>query len=66
MRNQPPVHESTLVAALVTDNDGNIGSLGGDVKARRVVWEITVKVPANPYVTELERSCESATHVKEI
>ena len=57
MRNQTPVHESTLVAALVTDNDGNVGgSLGRDVKTGRVVWEIVIKVLANPYVTKLKRS----------
>jgi hypothetical protein len=63
MRNQSPLHESALVAALVTDNDGNVGaSLGGYVKAGLVLCLIVVKVPANPYVTKLEGSCESATH----
>jgi hypothetical protein len=38
MRNQPPMHKSALVAAPVTDNHRNVGgSLGGDVKARRVL-----------------------------
>jgi hypothetical protein len=38
MRNQPPVNEPALVAALVSDNDGNVGpSLRGDVKAQRVL-----------------------------
>ena len=39
MRDQPPMHEPALVAALLTDYDGDIGgSLGGDVKARFVLW----------------------------
>jgi hypothetical protein len=64
MRNQPPVHKPALVAVLVTDDDGNRrGNLfGGNVKARRVLWWVVVKVPANPYVTKLERSCD-APHV---
>ena len=34
-----PVHKPALPAALAPDNDGNVGgSLGGDVKARRVPW----------------------------
>jgi hypothetical protein len=38
VRNQAPVHEPALVAAVVADNDGNRrGNLfGGNVKARRV------------------------------
>jgi len=37
MRNQPPVHKPALVAALLTNNHGNVGgSLGGDVKAGSV------------------------------
>jgi hypothetical protein len=63
MGNQPPMHEPAFVAALVADNDGNVrGSLGGDVKARGVLRQVAVKVPANPNLTEFERSCESATH----
>jgi len=61
------MHEPALVAALVTDNDGNVGgSLGGDVKTRRVLWQIAVKIPANPNVTKLERSCYAAAHVRKI
>ena len=57
------MHEPALVAAPVSDNDGNVGgSLRGDVKARRVLQQIAVEVPANPDVTELEGSCEAATH----
>ena len=57
------MHEPALVAALVTDNHGNVGgSLGGDVKAGRVARQIAVKVPADPYVTKLESSCDAATH----
>ena len=57
------MHEPTLIAAIVTNNNRNVGgSLGGDVKARRVARQIAVKVPADPYVTELERSCDAATH----
>ena len=67
MRNQPPVHESEFVTALVSDNDGNVGgSLGSDVKARRVLWQIAVKVPANPKIAELESSCYSAAHSYEL
>ena len=45
-----PVHESALPAALAPDNDGNVGgsSLGGDVKARRVLRQVAVEVPAKP------------------
>jgi predicted esterase YcpF (UPF0227 family) len=64
MRNQSSVHKPALVAAFVPDNDGNVGgSLGGYVKARFVQRYVLVKVPANPYVTELERSGEAATHL---
>ena len=57
------MHEPTLVAALVADNDGNVGrSLGRDVKARRVQRSIAVKTPANSNVTKLERSGEASTH----
>ena len=61
---QSPMHEPTFVAAFVTANDRNRrGHLfRGNVKARHVLWEIAVKVPANPNVTELERSGEAATH----
>ena len=63
MWNQPPVHEPAVVAAPVADDYGNVwGSLGGNVKARRVLWQVAIEVPANPNVTKLERSCESATH----
>jgi hypothetical protein len=61
------MHKPALVAALVSDNDGNVrGSLRGDVKARRVVRQFAIQVPANPNVTKLERSCEAATHIREI
>src|SRR5262245_47078850 len=65
MRNQPPVHEPALVSASVSDNDRNRrrNLFGGDVKARRLVWWIAVEIPADPNVTELERSCYSATHI---
>jgi hypothetical protein len=58
------MHKPALVAAPVTDNNGNRrGDLfRGDVKAGLVVWEIAVQIPANPYVTELESSCDTATH----
>jgi hypothetical protein len=57
------MHKPALVAALVSDNDGNVGgSLGGNVKARCVLWQVAVEVPANPYVTKLERSCDAATY----
>ena len=63
MQNQAPLHQPALVNALLTDNHGNIrGSLRGDVEARRVAGKITVEVPADPYVTKLERSCDAATH----
>jgi hypothetical protein len=66
MRNQSPMHEPALVAALVSDNDGNRwGHLfGGNVKPGLVQGEIAVKVPANPYVTELERRGDAATHLE--
>ena len=38
------------------------GGLGSNVKSRRIQREITVKVPANPDVTEFERRCDAATH----
>src|SRR4029453_16815916 len=64
-RNQPPMHEPAFVAAFVADNDGNRrGSLfRGDVKAGVVPWQIAVKIPANPDVTELDRGCDAATHI---
>ena len=64
MWNQTPMHESALVPAPVSDNDGNRRGnlLGGDVKARRVLWQIVVEVPANPDVTKLARCGETATH----
>jgi hypothetical protein len=66
MRNQAPMHKPALVGAPMSDDDGNIwGSLGRDVKAGRVVWEIAVQVPANPNLTKLRRSREAATHVRE-
>ena len=41
-----PVHKPALPAALAPDNDGNVGgSLGGDVKARRVLRQVAVEVP---------------------
>ena len=50
--------------SLVTDNDGNgrRSLFGGNVKARRVLWQVAVRGPASPNVTELERSCDAATH----
>jgi hypothetical protein len=67
MRNQAPLHEPAFVAALAAHNDGNIGgSLGGDVKARRVARQIVVKVPTNPNVTKLERSGDAATHFERL
>jgi hypothetical protein len=57
------MHKPTLVAALVADDYGNVwGSLRGDVKARRVLQQIVIEVPADPYVTKLEGSCDAATH----
>jgi hypothetical protein len=60
------MHEPALVAALVSENDGNRrrNLLGGNVKTGLVAWEIAVKVPANSYVTELEGSCYPATHIE--
>jgi hypothetical protein len=59
------MHKPAFVAAPLSDDHGNIGgSLGRDVKVGRVVREITVEVPANPYVTELERSSEATAHLK--
>jgi hypothetical protein len=64
MRNQPPMHKPALVAASLEDDYGNRrrSLFRRNVKARRVLWQFAVKVPANPYVTKLERRCESATH----
>src|SRR5262249_19219371 len=39
---------------------------GGDVKARRVFWQIAFQVPANPDVAKFKRSCEAATHSYEL
>jgi hypothetical protein len=30
-----------------------------------LVWQVAVEVPANPYVTKLESSCDAATHVSQ-
>jgi hypothetical protein len=61
------MHKPALVAALVAYNDGDVGgSLGGNVKARCVAWQVPVQIPANPYVTKLKRSCEAAAHINEI
>jgi hypothetical protein len=55
------MHEPTFVGTLVTDNDGNVGgSFGGHIEARGVQGQIVVKIPANPDVTELERSGDPA------
>ena len=35
---------------------------GATLKRGCVHRQIAVKVPANPYVTKLKRSCEAATH----
>jgi hypothetical protein len=66
MRNQSPVHKPALVAALMSENDGNRrrSLFGGNVKARRVLWQVAAKVPASPNVTELERSREATAHLK--
>ena len=57
MRNQTPVHEPALVAAFVTDDNGNVGrSLGGDVKAGRGAWEIVIQVPANSDITKFDHT----------
>jgi hypothetical protein len=56
------MHKPTLVAAPVSDNHGNVGrSFRGDVKARRVLRQIAVKIPATPNVTKLEPSGDAAT-----
>jgi hypothetical protein len=34
-----------------------------NVKAGLVPWQIAVKIPANPYVTKLERSGDATTHI---
>jgi hypothetical protein len=61
----PLVHQPALVNAFLTDNDGNVGgSLRGDVKPRRISRQIAVQVPANADVTELERGCDTATHIE--
>src|SRR5262245_10490208 len=63
MRNQTPMHEPALVSAPMSNNDGNRRrSLRGNVKARCVIWQIVVQVPANPNITELKRSCETSAH----
>jgi hypothetical protein len=41
---------------------GMLGEVSGATLKQGVVWEITVKVPANPDVTKLERSGDAATH----
>ena len=66
MRNQSPVHEPALVTAPVSDNDGNRrrSLFRGDVKARRVLWQIAVKVPADADIAKLEGSGEAATHIR--
>jgi hypothetical protein len=48
----------------LTDDDGNVGrSLGGDVEARRVAGPDPGQDSSErAYVTELERSCDAATH----
>ena len=61
------MHEPALVRSTVPHDDGNVGGgLGGDVKARRVLRQIAVEVPADPNVTKLEDSGETATHGKKI
>jgi hypothetical protein len=62
------MHEPALVTALLTNNDGNRrGDLfRGDIKTRLVRRQIAVKIPANADVTELERSCETATHQRKL
>ena len=56
------------ITAPLSDNDGNgrRSLLRGNVKTRRVLWQIAVKIPANPNVTKLERSCYAAAHVRKI
>jgi hypothetical protein len=57
------MHEPALIAASLTDNDGNVGgSLGSNVKPWLVERQIPVKIPANPYVTKLEGCGDAATH----
>jgi hypothetical protein len=34
-----------------------------NVKARRVLRQIAVEIPANPNVTKLDGSCEATTHI---
>jgi hypothetical protein len=63
--NQAPVHEPAVVAVFVATDDGNVcrrDLFRGDVKSRRVQRQIADKIPANPYVTKFERSCDAATH----
>jgi len=60
------MHKPALVAALVAANDGMWGKSRGDVKTRRVLWQIAVKIPANPNVTKFKRSGEAAAHVRKI
>jgi hypothetical protein len=63
MRNQPPIHEPALVAALVMDNDGNVGgSLGGYVKVGVCTAVDRGQGSTGPNVAKLKRSCEAATH----
>lgn len=52
---------------MIADDDGNIGgSLRGDVKARHVVGQIVVEVPANPDVTKFECSGDATAHSYEL
>ena len=36
MRNQSPMHEPALIAAFLTDNDGNVGEVPGAMLKRGV------------------------------
>src|SRR4029434_8039034 len=42
---------------------GRARLLRGRVTAGLVPWQIAVKIPANPYVTKLERSGDATTHI---
>jgi hypothetical protein len=39
-----------------------LGEVSGATLKRGVYFEIVVKIPSNPKITELESSCDAATH----
>jgi hypothetical protein len=64
MRNQPPVHELDLVAALFSDNHWNLLARRNVVTGLKL-WQVFVEVEANPEVRELVGMIfVAATHLK--